>query len=200
MTRYEASDDAMYPGTVVLRNKLGIRNQKELDEAEAAIVLLATYELGQNPLPETDAGPDFDYLLMIHRELFRDVYEWAGQVRVIDISKGTTRFANCRQILSEGQKLTKTLAAEDWLVGLELNQFVEHMAFFMGELNVLHPFRDGNGRALREYVRYLSARAGHPLTWDGVTSQEMIDASISAYHGHAKPLADILLRQINRVS
>lgn len=196
MTKYEGGERNLYPGTNVLINKLGIRDQADLDEAEAAIVLLAAFDLAEKPLPEPSAGPDFSYLLDIHRALFRDVYSWAGQIRDVDITKGETRFANCRHVANEGERLTAELARENWLEGLSTKQFAERMAYYMGELNVLHPFREGNGRALREYVKYLAERAGHLLTWDGVATQEMIDASIAAYHGAYAPLEAILLRQI----
>lgn len=196
MSRYDGGERRLYPGTDVLINKLGIRDQAELDEAEAAIVLLATFELAQNPLPEPETGPDFSYFLQVHRALFRDVYAWAGDIRDVDISKGTTRFANCQHIAAEGQRLTRELAAENWLEALSPDEFSQRMAHYMGELNVLHPFREGNGRALREYVRYLAERAGHPLSWENVTSAEMIDASIAVYRGDARPLEVLLRRQI----
>lgn len=196
MARYEGGDRDLYPGTNVLINELGIRDQLELDEAEAAIVLLAAFELAQNPLPEPQVGPDFNYILHIHQALFRDVYAWAGQIRDVDITKGETRFANCRHVASEGDRLTRELARENWLVGLSTERFAERMAYYMGELNVLHPFREGNGRALREYVRHLAERAGRPLSWEGVASHEMIEASIAAYQGDCQPLEVILLRQI----
>ncbi|MDF1621369.1 Fic/DOC family protein [Pseudothioclava nitratireducens] len=196
MSRYDGGEHRLYPGTDVLINKLGIRDQAGLDEAEAAIVLLAAFELAQNPLPEPETGPDFSYFLQVHRALFRDVYAWAGDIRDVDISKGATRFANCQHIVAEGQRLTQELAAENWLEALSPDEFSQRMAHYMGELNVLHPFREGNGRALREYVRYLAERAGHPLSWENVTSAEMIDASIAAYLGDARPLEALLRRQI----
>jgi cell filamentation protein len=196
MGRYEGDERGLYPGTDVLINKLDIRDKSELDQAEAAIVLLAAYELAQTPLPEPAQGPDFSYLIDIHQVLFRDVYEWAGQVREVDISKGDTRFANCRHIVSEVQKLVRKLAAENWLEGLAVEQFAKRMAYYMGELNVLHPFREGNGRSLREYVRHLAERAGHSISWEGVSSREMINASISAYQGKYQPLENLLLRQL----
>ncbi|PTE19652.1 cell filamentation protein Fic [Cereibacter changlensis JA139] len=196
MARYEGGEQGLYPGTGVLINKLNIADQAELDAAEAAIVLLATFELSQRPLPEPPSGPGFQYFLSIHRALFQDVYAWAGQIRDLDIAKGQTRFANFRYIASEGNRLTEALAEESWLAGLNTGQFASRMAYYMGELNVLHPFREGNGRALREYVRYLAGRAGHPLSWHGVTSDEMIAASISAYQSDHRPLEVIILRQI----
>jgi cell filamentation protein len=90
----------------------------------------------------------------------------------------------------------RELAAENWLEGLAVEPFARRMAYYMGELNVLHPFREGNGRTLREYVRHLAERAGHTISWEGVSSREMVDASIAAYHGRYQLLENLLLRQL----
>ena len=87
-----------------------------------------------------------------------------------------------------------------WLSGLSAEQFAKRMSFYMGELNVLHPFREGNGRSLREYVRYIAERAGHSITWEGVERNEMINASIRAYNGDREVLESILIRQIKAAS
>lgn len=198
MAKYDSDDRHLYPGTGVLINRLNIRDQAELDAAEAEIVLIATLEIGATPLPEPSGGPDFSYLRSIHQALFRDIYLWAGTVRDVDIAKGGNRFAHWRFIEPEGTRLAAELARENWLSGLAAAPFADQMAWYLGELNVLHPFRDGNGRALREYVRYLAAKAGHPLTWDGVSPKEMLSASIASYRGETSPLAALLLRQIER--
>lgn len=198
MARYEGGELGLYPGTEVLINKLGIRDQAELDAAEAPLVLLAAVELAEAPLPEPRSGPGFGYLLRIHEALFRDVYDWAGTVRNVDISKGSTRFANFRHIESEGTKLTDALAAEGWLEHRTPKDFARRMAYYMGELNVLPPFREGNGRALREYVRHLAERAGHSLSWEGVSGDEMVTASIEAYRGNYDPLEALIWRQMAR--
>ncbi len=196
MAKYDGDDRHLYPGSEVLINLLGITDQVELDDAEASIVLLATLEISRAPLQEPAEGPDFAYLQMIHEALFRDIYSWAGTVRDVDISKGGSRFANWRFIEQEGARLAAIIRRESWLAGLAAGRFAERMAWYMGELNVLHPFRDGNGRALREYVRYLASRAGHTLTWDGVAPEEMLETSIIAYRGDTRPLVALLLRQI----
>lgn len=200
MTRYAGGDSDHYKDTEVLINKLGIKDQEELEEAETAIALLAAFELALNPPKEGKSGPDFQFLLEIHRRLFEDIYPFAGKIRTVDISKGRTRFANCNFIESEGRRLTRQLADENWLSDLSAEQFAKRMSFYMGELNALHPFREGNGRSLREYVRYIAERAGHPITWEGVDRDEMINASIMAYNGDCERLEGILVRQIRAAS
>ena len=196
MAKYDSDDRHLDPRSGILINLLGIMDQAELDEVEATIVALAIYEIHVSPLPEPPEGPGFPYLLEIHRALFGDIYAWAGTVRDVDISKGGNRFANWRFIEQEGARLMADLARENWLTGLPADRFAERMAWYMGELNVLHPFRDGSGRALREYVRHLADRAGHLLTWEEVPPDEMLAVSITAYRGDTAPLAALLLRQI----
>lgn len=151
---------------------------------------------GQAPLPELTEGPGFPYLLAIHRVLFRAVYSWAGAVREVDLSKRGSRFASWRLIEQEGAKLSAMRAGERWLAELPTDRFVERIAWYMGELNVLHPFRDGNGRALREYVRNLAERVGHPLTWKGVPTDKILAASVATFRDDIALLSTSLQRQI----
>ena len=83
-----------YPGTDVLRNKLGIHDSDELSSAEAGITLLRIMDLARNPV----AGKfDSDHLREIHRRLFSDIYDWAGEYRTVEISKGLP-FCYCANI------------------------------------------------------------------------------------------------------
>jgi cell filamentation protein len=88
-------------------------------------------------------------LRAIHFHIFQDIYCWAGELRTVDISKGSTRFANISRIEPEADKLFRLLEQENHLIGLPREQFLTRLAHYYGELNVIHPFRDGNGRAQR---------------------------------------------------
>lgn len=193
----DGSDRYLDPDTGILRNKLGISSQDELDRAEAAFVALATAELSFHPIKEPKNGPDFSYLLAIHGKLFGDIYDWAGKLRDVDISKGTTRFASFRFIQAEGIRLMREMAGENWLLGLSHERFADRAAYYLGEFNTLHPFREGNGRTQREYIRYIAQRAGHTLTWDGLDREQMVRASISAFNDTHHMLRDIILQQMS---
>lgn len=194
--KYSAADSYTDPDTGVLINKLGLLNQDDLDEAEAALVSVAIAELVFDPLMEGEGGPGLDFLCDIHRKLFGDLYEWAGEFRTVDISKGSTRFANVRFIETEGERLMNSLASENWLCGLPHDEFADRAALYMGELNTLHPFREGNGRALREYIRRIAARAGHSLSWEGLDRDEMTEAAISAFNLDHQKLRGVILKQM----
>ena len=98
-------DSYCYDGSNVLCNKLNIEDDDELQKAEQALTELAALDIELQPPPY-----DLSYLCAIHQQLFEDVYEWAGQIRTVDISKGNTRFCNCRRIEPEADKLFLGLA------------------------------------------------------------------------------------------
>lgn len=100
LDKYGTGDDPYcYTGSDVLRNLLNIEDSEELAEAEKEITLLAVQNI------EFDSPPyDLEYLQNIHRQVFEDIYEWAGELRTIDMSKGGTRFCTCNRIVPEANK------------------------------------------------------------------------------------------------
>jgi cell filamentation protein len=143
MSRYSDSDPYLDPATGVLRNRLDIADEATLEQTEADIVAVRSYELSQAPLKGCF---DLAHLQAIHRYLFGDVYEWAGQLRTTVISKGGNRFAHHAHIESAAAAVFAQLAKEKHLAGLGSTAFSDRAACYLGELNALHPFREGNGR------------------------------------------------------
>jgi len=120
MAKYSADDHYVDPTIGVLKNRLGIRDEAELEIAEAAFVATRSFELARTPL---EGNFDLAHLQAIHRYLFRDVYEWAGELRTIDISKGSNRFAHHNYIQAAAESLFNHLAVERYLAALELQVF-----------------------------------------------------------------------------
>ncbi|MFC3337495.1 Fic/DOC family protein [Paracandidimonas soli] len=176
--KYSDADAYIDPETGVLKNKLGLTTDTSLEEAEASVAFLRALELEQHPIK---GNFDLTHLQAIHKKLFGDIYEWAGQIRTVDISKGNTRFANITYIQSEAKRLTDQLRNEQYLEGLSTEQFSQRAAHYLGELNVLHPFRDGNGRTLRVFMGQLAQNAGYEIRWENIERDDMIKASIEAY-------------------
>jgi cell filamentation protein len=143
MPRYPGGDPYLDPASGVLKNRLGITDAAVLEKAEAALVATRSYELSLAPLK---GRFDLARLQAIHRYLFSDVYEWAGELRSIDISKGDHLFAHHAHIVSAADAIFKKLANEGRLAGLDRLAFSERAAHYLGELNASHPFREGNGR------------------------------------------------------
>lgn len=179
--------------TGVLRNLLGLRNQADLDEAESSLSFLRTSELREQPV---EGSFDLKHLQAIHQRLFGDVYDWAGQIRLVEIQKGHTDFARHMVIESAAQQLFGQLAKERHLQGLDDNVFSQRAGHYLGEINVLHPFREGNGRTQREFIAQLALSAGHPIDWTGISQAEMVHASIAAYNSDATELARLIRRSL----
>jgi cell filamentation protein len=179
MQKYAGNDHYLDPETGVLKNKLGVRSATVLEQREADYAAARAYELAQTPL---DGRFDLDHLKAIHKHLFGDVYVWAGELRDIDLAKGNSYFANHLHIVSAARPVFAKLADEGCLVGLDMAVFSERAAYYLGEINALHPFREGNGRAQREFINHLAYKNGFSIAWDRITQDVMIQASIESFH------------------
>jgi cell filamentation protein len=117
----------------------------------------------------------------VHRHLFQDVYQWAGQIRTVEISKGGSQF-QFRQYIETGMAdVHRRLAAADFLRGMERSVFADEAGRIIGDVNYVHPFREGNGRTQLQYLKQLAARAGHPLDLTKIDATGWIEASKEAH-------------------
>ena len=168
-------DPYVYPGTNVLRNLRGFRTLRELSELEAEASSWRLSQLERRPLR---GKFDIAHLQAIHRYIFQDVYPWAGELRTVDIARpGQFYFAFSHQIRPCLERTFADLQAERYLKGASAQEFCHRAAHYMGELNASHPFRDGNGRTQREFIRELGLHGGHVLNWVHVTLAQMYAAS-----------------------
>lgn len=184
---YEVDDDTYcYPGTAVLKNKLDIRRQEVLDEFETEMTDLRAAE----PLPSGNL--DYDHYREIHRHLFQDVYDWAGEARTVRISKGGSAFCYPEYIRTQATRLFEQLADARYFQDLKKEEFAKQSAHFLAELNAIHPFREGNGRAQLTFLTLLAEQAGHPLNHDRLEPKRVMDAIIASFGGDESPLNDML--------
>ncbi|WP_375649970.1 type II toxin-antitoxin system protein adenylyltransferase VbhT [Bartonella sp. AA78NXGY] len=194
MEKYKGSGDPYTdPETGVMYNRFGIKDKATLQRVESTISYVKSFEFVHTPI-----GGKFDlnYMKEIHRRLFGDIYEWAGQVRLVDIAKGNSMFASYNQIESYAPKITKKLAKEQYLRGLGAYDFSQRAGYYMGELNALHPFREGNGRTQREFMVQLAREAGYHINWKGIERQEMTRASIEAHFGNSEYLSALIYKNL----
>lgn len=168
-------DPYCYPDSHVLRNRFDIRDETRLAAAEGEITLAAASEVEFAPPPY-----DLLYFCNLHRLLFCDIYDWAGEIRTIDISKGHTRFCSIDRIVTEADKLFLNLATDNYLAGMHRSELIDRVAEFYGDLNVVHPFREGNGRAQRLLFEHIIINAGFEIDWWQVDEEEWLCANIAA--------------------
>ena len=176
------------PVTGVLRNKLGLGTAEELAVAEREITHVALILLRESPVRATY---DLSHLCAIHRRIFGDIYEWAGQVRTVVIAKGSP-FCLPQHIESASADIFRALRGENFLQGLERTSFLDRLTFYLGEVNAVHPFREGNGRTQRAFFEQLALDAGFTLSWQHLDATWNIKASAAIMRGNAEPMRKML--------
>ncbi|KKY81169.1 MULTISPECIES: putative adenosine monophosphate-protein transferase Fic [Leclercia] len=182
----DGRDPYLYPGLNVMRNRLGIRQAERL--AQAAYELTA---LRAATLPLGPSARGLPHLCAIHRHLYQDVFDWAGEIREIDIYQGDTRFCHFAYIEKEGNALMQDLEDEAYLVGLNPEEFVARLSHYYCEINVLHPFRIGNGIAQRIFFEQLAIHAGYQLNWRDIDPEAWAQANQSGAMGDLSALQTI---------
>lgn len=170
-----------YPNSRVLRNRLDIRQAEELDDAERQCVT-------RRLLKGVPSGYfDLQHLRSIHKHLFQDVYEWAGELRQVDIAKSDW-FLPYGRIEMGVNDVHKRLSKQNFLRGLKRDEFSAQAGHILGDINYAHPFREGNGRTQTQYLKQLCELAGHPIDLTKLSRDSWIEASIKSTRGDYKPM------------
>ena len=173
------SSDNCYEGTTCLVNKIGIRDEKKLSEIEAQITFAKAVMLEETPIDD-DFG--FEHFKKIHEFLLCDLYEWAGQVRTVDISKKRTKFLDAASIERIATKCFSKVK-DGYFENLSFDEFVKRIAEFYNDVNYIHPFREGNGRTQRIYFTQLIRHYGYDINFADVDTDELMIATVQASSG-----------------
>ena len=182
-----------YPDSDVLVNKLNIKDNDKLSNAERELTSHRQKDLLVHPI---SGEFNLKHLQAIHKHLFQDLYEWAGEIRTVDIAK-TNLFCLARFIDSYAEDIFGKLKSDNYLVGLPKDEFVKKCAYYFCEINALHPFREGNGRSQREFIRELALNAGWSLDWYKVEPEEMLEASITSFDEDNSKMEKVLAKAIS---
>ena len=178
-SRYDRKDSVQsiycYEDTDILINKIDIRDSDLLAEADTEYSAQRLLELDAQPIKSTFT---LNHLQSIHKYIFQDIYPFAGKLRLEDISRGNTMFARSQYIKSYLTSILAELKNENYIRGLSHKVFCIRAAYYMAELNIIHPFREGNGRAIREFIRCLGVKSGYTINWDRVDKNMILQASI----------------------
>lgn len=177
------------PATGVLRNnKLDLSTPAALEAAERDITHATLILLRDSPVL---ASYDLRHLCTIHQRIFGDIYDWAGQLRTVAIAKGSW-FCLPQYIESAAAEIFRALHGEGLLRGLPRDAFLDRLAYYLGEVNAVHPFREGNGRAQRAFFEQLASDAGFILDWQHLDSERNLAASVAIMGGDPAPMRKML--------
>jgi len=187
------SGDTAYcypPDFSVLKNKLNIRDAADLDRVERRLV--NTRIAKGVPTGKFDLA----HLKAIHRHLFQDIYDWAGQVRTVEISKGGSQFQFRRYIETGMADVHRRLVAGNFLKNLSIADFAREAGPIMGDVNYVHPFREGNGRTQMIYLKQFVAQAGHAIDLTRIERDAWMASSRQAHIGRYDAMSECIARAL----
>ena len=190
-----ALTDDYYKGTNCLINKFNIQNEEQLARIEAGITLAKTAELERKPICDSF---DFEHYKQIHKYLFEDLYEWAGKVRTVDISKKGTNFTSAENIETIANACFGRLKNQNYFKNIDFDNFIENIVDFYCSTNMLHPFREGNGRTQRIFIAQLIRFCGYDINFSEIDTDELMVATIHSANGITDYLRDIFKKHIER--
>ena len=177
-----------YPDSNVLKNKLNIRDNKLLKTAEEEITLIKQMELLKNPIKGNFSKA---HLMNIHKFIFEDIYPFAGKIRREQISKADTLFYPPNLIDRELDKVFAKIKEKNMLRETDEEKVFDNLAYVMAELNIIHPFREGNGRSTRIWLDLiLKKELGMVIDWSKVDKEDYLMAM------ERSPIKDIEIKHI----
>jgi cell filamentation protein len=184
-----------YEGTTCLINKFGITDDKQLSLIEGQITFAKGSELERNPIK---GNFDFEHYKAIHKYLFDEIYEWAGKIRTVDMSKKGTNFAKANEIEKLADACFLRLKSENYFKRQEFDEFISNIVDFYCVTNMLHPFREGNGRTQRIFISQLIRYAGYDIDFSKINTDNLMSATIHAANGIDDFLIEIFKNSISK--
>lgn len=189
----ETSVDGCYPNSTCLINKFDIKDYKKLSEIEAEITFAKVALLESE---EVKPPFDFEFYKSIHQFLFEDLYDWAGELRKVDISKKGTNFCSVKELENLCKACFGRIEKENYFKGISREKFVEEIVDFYQTTNFLHPFREGNGRTQRIFIAKLIKYNGYDFNFSNINPDLLMIATIKAANGVTDDLYKIFNREI----
>ena len=191
-----SGDDSCYKGTRVLINKLGIRDENELAEIETVITTAKITMLLSEPYSGEFTAAHYCEL---HRSIMGDLYDWAGKIRTVPLSKKGTTFHSPEGLEKASELLFKRLNNENCFLGLDGDDYARAVAEFYSDLNLLHPFREGNGRTQRALITQLIERSGRSIDFSVCDKDKLMIATVYAAQGVLDLLTDFFKNEITEI-
>ncbi len=189
----DSINEDCYPNTTVLRNKFGILNEEELSQVEALISTVKIAQLEETPIT---GSFDFKHYCDIHYYIFSELFDWAGKVRTVDISKKGTNFCLAKDIEQQARLVFDRLKMKNWFKNERHNEFVKDIVDLYILTNDLHPFREGNGRAQRAFITQLIREANYTINFSQIDVDLLMIATIKSAAGVYDLLFEIFSNSI----
>ncbi len=183
---------------LIASNLLGATTLEELQEKEKILTNAKMMLIRNNPI---EGNFDYHHLKKIHSFLFKETYSWAGKDRyeaniTANFGKGSTLFTSYDKLPKVSALLFDALKNENYFIGQSREEFAKNASIFMNGLNLLHPFREGNGRVQRIFMEYLAKELGYILNFKDVSLEEMTLASIKGAKGDLDLMKNIFLKSL----
>lgn len=172
------TDTYCYPNEDVLINRFNCHDKDNLSKLEAIVSGYALLNLQLHPISGVF---DFKHLKKIHHAIFKDIYDWAGKSRTVDIGKGNL-FCRVQFIDSYAKAVFENFYSDCHDAKDIKSNFIKVLAKYYSDMNALHPFREGNGRSQREFTRELCHKCGYMLDFTRTNHKEMLDSSIASFN------------------
>lgn len=188
-------DPPKYPGTHVFVNLLGLQSEKDLRAKEAPITQLRTGELHKFPDLVLRTF-DLSHLKAIHKHLFQDIYDWAGETRSYNMHLGGNVFTSHDEIVKYAGEIAQRIANDNFLRGCPVDDACQKLAGYLGLINKLHPFPDGNGRTQRIFLSQLAYGAGFGLDWPKAPQWLIVESAVRAHEDNEYVGLQMLIERI----
>ncbi len=195
-SRYNVSDEDAGLVNGVLKNRLGITDQQSLEDAET-ILLADAYEHFFGLLQQGNVAFNVALLFSIHEYFLGPLYDWAGELRRVDISKDDMLFAPVAHLRDSMDTLSQALEGSLPTEKDSEKEIANKIAFIHNEFNAVHPFREGNGRTIRLFLDLLVASLGLPeVDWD---EPDYLRACIDGMSGKHEAMSELVYRSFSSV-
>jgi cell filamentation protein len=187
-----SGDPYVYSGTSVLRNKLGLTDAAHLEAFERLMVAQRIDE----GVPS--GSFDLEHLRAIHRHLFQDIFEWAAEIRTTELAKGGHQFMFRRYIERGMGDIARRMAATLPYANWSVPAFAAEAGRIIGDVNYVHPFREGNSRTQLQFLKQLCKAAGRPLDLRAIDPTKWRAASRIAHDANYEPMGRAIHDALNR--
>ena len=180
----------------VLRNLANIEDEKVLLAYESLKIAKRLEELYYNPIKINDSSA----LLEIHKHLFQDVYEWAGKIRTVNISKDGKPFFEGERFQTGFQYINSLIVEYSKISSNRDSEIAGKLAEILDNINFMHPFREGNGRTQREFIRTLALQKGFKLNLNPPNNKSIYNRYMNGtIHSDVKLLKELILEELIKI-